>query len=220
MQGSVGIGLSLIAAPVLMLIDRALVPGPLLTSSIVLGVLMAIRDRDAIDTHHLRWALAGRVAGTVPAAWLLAVISARSFDLFFSFLVILGVVLSVLHPKVRPSPRLAVCAGGLSGLMGTISGVGGPPLALIYQHSPPAELRGTLSAFFIVGCSVSIAALAAAGLYGRNEFTLSLALIPGIVIGFALSRFTVGLLGRGATRPVVLVLSLVASGVVLARAFS
>ena len=62
MQASVGIGLSLIAAPVLMLIDRALVPGPLLTSSIVLGVLMALRDRDAIDTYHLRFALLGRVA--------------------------------------------------------------------------------------------------------------------------------------------------------------
>jgi hypothetical protein len=219
-QASVGIGLSLIAAPVLMLIDRALVPGPLLTSSIVLGVLMALRDRDAIDTYHLRWALLGRVAGTIPAAWLLTVISARSFDLFFGVVVILGVGLSLIHPRLRPTPRLVVTAGGLSGLMGTISGVGGPPLAILYQHSPPAELRGTMSTFFVVGCSVSVGMLAVAGLYGPSEMLLSLALIPGIVVGFTLSRFTVRLLGGGAVRPTIVVLSLAASGVVLARAFS
>ena len=89
------------------------------------------------------------------------------------------------------------------------SSIGGPPVALVYQHARGATLRGTLASYFVIGAVMSIAALAAAGLFGRADLLLSLALVPGTVIGFAASRWTVGWVDRRATRPLVLILSLI-----------
>ncbi len=44
-QGSLGLGYPLIAAPFLILIDPLLVPGPVLINALVLVVLITIRDR-------------------------------------------------------------------------------------------------------------------------------------------------------------------------------
>ncbi|MDH3214132.1 MAG: hypothetical protein OEM05_16765, partial [Myxococcales bacterium] len=60
-QASVGFGLGLIAAPVLLLVDAQLVPGPLMASGIALTVLVAYRERAAIDLVGLRFAFGGRV---------------------------------------------------------------------------------------------------------------------------------------------------------------
>ncbi len=63
-QGSVGFGLNLLAAPLLVLIDARLVPGPVLVAAIALVAVMSWRERHAIDFGGLRWALLGRLAGT------------------------------------------------------------------------------------------------------------------------------------------------------------
>jgi uncharacterized membrane protein YfcA len=55
---------------------------------------------------------------------------------------------------------------------------------------------------------MSISALVIAGLFGWDDVLLSLALVPGTVIGFAASRWTVEWVDRRATRPLVLILSL------------
>lgn len=217
-QASVGIGLSLIAAPLLLLIDRALVPGPLLAAAVVLALLVSYRDRAAIDRPGLGWILAGRLTGTVPAVFVMTLISARSFDLIFAALVILAVLLSLVHPNLRPTRLWAGSAGVLSGFMGTISSIGGPPVALVYQHVEGARLRGTLSGMFAVGCTASIVGLAAAGLFGRAELLLACVLAPGCIVGFTLSRWTLAWVDRGAVRPAVLILSLAAATVVLVRA--
>ena len=71
-QASVGLGLGLIAAPVLLLLYPPFVPGPLMASAIVMVVLVAHRDRTHIDFAGLRYGLAGRVAGTLAAGIFLA----------------------------------------------------------------------------------------------------------------------------------------------------
>ena len=50
LQGSVGFGLGMLAALILVLIDPKLVPGPL---------LFAFREHREIDLHGVSWALAG-----------------------------------------------------------------------------------------------------------------------------------------------------------------
>jgi uncharacterized membrane protein YfcA len=101
--------------------------------------------------------------------------------------------------------------------MGTTAAVGGPPVALLLQNLPGARLRGTLSGVFLVGASVSLLALVLVGRFGREELTLALALLPGILLGFAISGVTAPILDRGYTRAAVLVLASVAALVAIGR---
>jgi uncharacterized protein len=64
-QASLGFGLGLLAAPVLALVDDRLVPGPLLIIALVLTLLVALRERGGLDWGGVKWAVAGRVPGSV-----------------------------------------------------------------------------------------------------------------------------------------------------------
>ena len=215
-QASLGFGLAMLAAPLLLLIDRAFVPGPMLCCALLLSLFTGHRERHALD-RRIAWALIGRVLGTIPAVVALQRLSPRSFDLSFALLVMLAVVLSILHPKLRPTRGWNLAGGTLSGFMGTISSIGGPPLALVYQNSPAPELRATLSAFFVAGAIISISLLAFADLFGRQEMLLALALAPGVLLGFWASRFALHRVSSAATRPLVLLFAFASAAGVLLR---
>ena len=59
-------------------------------------------------------------------------------------------------------------AGATSGVLGTATSIGGPPMALVWQNSSGPKLRGTMSGFFLVGSVLSIAVLAITGGVGRT----------------------------------------------------
>ena len=54
-QGAIGFGMALIAAPLLVLIEPDPVPGPLISSSLVLVSLIALRDRAHVDFRTVRF---------------------------------------------------------------------------------------------------------------------------------------------------------------------
>jgi len=128
LQGSIGFGLGLMAAPLLVLIEPRLVPAPLLLASGVLTVLLTHRERHAIITNDLKWSLGGRVLGTLPALAVLTVVPADRLGLAFGALVLLGVGLTASGWHLPPSPRVLLGAGALSGFMATTVAIGGPPM--------------------------------------------------------------------------------------------
>ena len=73
-QGAVGFGMALLAAPLLVLIRPELVPGPLLINGLALTLLVARRERDSIDLFGVKWALVGRVPGVALGALALATV--------------------------------------------------------------------------------------------------------------------------------------------------
>jgi uncharacterized membrane protein YfcA len=216
-QGSVGFGLSLVAVPLLALIEPRLLPGPLLCVAIVLTLLLANRERRSIDFHGVTWGIAGRVPGAVLGATALKVVPQERISLMIGILVILAVGISLLPVRIRPTAPRLLGAGILSGFMGTTAAVGGPPIALLLQHSPGPQLRGTLSGFFVLGASVSLLALIVIGRFGLPELWLAFLLLPGIIIGFWASARTVRIMDRGHTRTSVLVLSGAAAVAVILR---
>jgi uncharacterized membrane protein YfcA len=216
-QGSVGFGLSLVTVPLLFLIDPSFVPGPVLCVAIVLTLLLSHRERRSIDFHGVAWVLAGRIPGTVFGAAALVVLPTDVLSVLFGVLVLLAVAFSSLRVRGEPKRRSLTGVGLLSGFMGTTAALGGPPVALLLQNLPGARLRGTLSGIFLVGASVSLAALVVVGHFGRQELTLALALLPGALAGFAFSGLTAPILDRGYTRPVVLVLASAAALVAIGR---
>jgi hypothetical protein len=217
-QGSVGLGLGLVAAPILALIDPMLVPGPILLCGLVLTLLMSYRERRAMDIAGLKWGVVGRILGTLVAVVVLTNVPREEMTLIFGGLVLLAVALSASGLHVSPTTWTLISAGALSGFMGTASNTGGPPIALVYQHAPGARLRSTLSGFFVPGTIMSLVALVAVRRFGRYELWSALTFLPGVLIGFLLSARTLSLLDRGYTRAAVLTLSAVSGAIVIFRA--
>jgi len=91
--------------------------------------------------------------------------------------------------------------------MGTVSSIGGPPMALLYQHSGAEKLRATLSGYFVLGVGFSLAGLAAVGRFGWPELKLALILSPAMGMGFLLSLPLKDRLPENMIRPIVLALS-------------
>lgn len=218
LQASIGFGLALVAAPLLALLDRNYVPGPLMVSGLALGVIMAWRERDAIDLAGLRAATVGRVLGVIPAGYALALVSQSTFDVLFATLVLAAVGLSLLRPVAHPTTSAVFGASVLSGFMGTITAIGGPPMALVYQSAAGPTLRSTLAVIFVIGSIISLVALAVIGRFGITEMHYAAPLLIGVVIGAGISQPLLGIFDRGATRPLVLGLSAASALAVLSRA--
>ncbi len=209
-QGAAGFGAALVAAPLLALIHPRLVPAPLLVACFVLTVLMAFRDREGMDLTGLGWAIAGRVPGTLAGAWVLLVSSAETLGLGLGVLVLAAVAMSAVGPAIRPQPRSLFAAGVMSGFMGTTTSVGGPPMALLYQHAPGSHVRGTLAGYFVIGAMMSMPAMAAVGRFGTEELLWAAAMTPGVVLGFILSGRLTAFLDGGWIRHAVVAISALA----------
>lgn len=218
LQGAVGFGVGMLAAPLLVLLDPMLVPGPLLSTALVLTMLIAVRERRGIDFHGVGWALVGRLPGAVAGAAVVAAVPPRQTSLVVGAMVLVAVAIVASGAHVPRTRRALVGAGGLSGFMATTASIGGPAMAVLYQDSSGNRIRGTLSGFFLVGLLFSIAALAFVGRFGTKEMVASLLLWPGAVAGFFASGRFARALDRGHTRTAVLVVSSLAGLSVLVEA--
>jgi uncharacterized protein len=217
-QGSVGFGLAVVSAPVLLLLDPVFVPGPLLLAAMVLVMLIAHRDRAETVVSDIPLGILGRILGTIPAAYALYIMPAMYYDLLFAATVLLAVVLSVAGWHIPPTPVNVIAAASLSGFSGTVSSLGGAPMALVYQAESGPRIRGTMSAIFVAGTIISIAGLWWIGRFGLLELLVGLGLMPGVAVGFTLSKYTARMIDAAHTRPVILVVSALSAVAILVRA--
>lgn len=217
-QGAVGFGANLIAAPILVLIDPGLVPGPILVAGLALNVLMVLGEPEHDGLRSTGWALLGRVPGTVIGAAALVLLPAGRLEILFPVLILVGVGLSVGGLRLRRSAPTLIGAGTLSGFMATVVGIGGPPMALVYQHATGPVLRGALARFFTLGGALSVLSLVVVGRFDLAALGTSLLLVPGVVLGFAVSRRLNRYLDTRFTRLAVLGVSSASAVAALARA--
>jgi uncharacterized membrane protein YfcA len=216
-QGAVGFGLGLVAAPVLALVDTEMVPGPMLFVAVPLTILLAWRERGALDWSGIKWAVFGRIPGTLLGVYAVAQLPETALVVVFSLAILVAVGLSLAGWHLRPERGTLLGAGVASGFMGTVTSIGGPPMALVYQRTEAARLRSTLAAYFMIGAAFSFFMLVVAGQFDRTDLGLGLLLVPGMVLGLVASRFLTGFLDRGYTRHAVLGFSAVSALVLLAR---
>lgn len=189
-QSSIGFGLAIIAAPVLFFIDPAYVPAPITVSAFTLSVANAWGHRQSISLRGLKYAVIGRVPGSLAGALLILWIDQDLLGLWLGVSVLLAVAISLKTMALTPTPGHLMTAGFLSGFMGTSSSIGGPPMALVLQHQEAQYIRANLSAFFVVSCIMSLAMLAPIGYFGAREILLALPLLPGTLLGYWLARHT------------------------------
>lgn len=215
LQGSIGFGALLVAAPVVALIDIDLVPASTAVAGTALVVLIAIRERRGVDRTGVGWVLAGRVPGTLAGGAAVGLLPEAELQAFFGALLLVAVAISAGSAHLRRTPGVLLSAGMVSGVMGTATSVGGPPVALVYQREEGPVIRGTLSAIFVVGSLMTLTTLAAVGELGVDELVAGLVMTPGIVAGFLVSRWTAPRVDGRALRPAVLGVSGLAALVVL-----
>jgi uncharacterized protein len=219
-QASIGIGLGMIASPVLALADTAFIPVAIMLAVVPLTFAIAWVDRRHIEPREVGFALIGRVPGTIVGALVVAALSDRVLAVMVATSVLLAVVSSITGRLFQPTDRALVVAGLASGFAGTTTGVGGPPMALTYQNSDPATMRATISAFFAIGALMSIGALALAGEIGVRQLQLTALILPGVVLGVVTSRHVKDLLRPEVVRPAVLVICTIASVALVVETFT
>ncbi|MGI9250610.1 MAG: sulfite exporter TauE/SafE family protein [Pseudohongiellaceae bacterium] len=186
-QSSIGFGLAIIAAPVLFLLDPVYVPGPITVAALTLSLANAWSHRRAISFHGLKFALLGRVPGTVFGGLLLLWFDQRALALWLGVSVLVAVGLSLRKFVLQPTATAMTFAGFLSGFMGTSTSIGGPPLALVLQHQPGDYIRANMAAFFTVSCVLSLMMLTAVGHFGPAQMLASAPLLPATLAGYWLA---------------------------------
>jgi uncharacterized membrane protein YfcA len=217
LQGAVGFGLGLFASPILMLIDPRFVPASILLSTLLVTTVFVAREHHAVDLSGLGWATAGRIPGTAAAALVLAVVPEQHMGTLFGSLVLLGVFMSLSGVRFAPHRPQLLAAGFLSGVMGTIASIGGPPMALVYQRAEGPRLRSTMASFFLFGTILSLAALWVIGRLRLVDLQLTAMLVPGLIGGLVTSRWVARAVDRGYTRRVLLTVAAGAGLAVIVR---
>lgn len=217
LQGVAGYGIGTLSAPLLFLVSPLLLPGPLILNATVLTVFMLVRNRGALQVRQVRFAIVGGAIGTVLAGLTLLILSPKGFELIFGALILTGVALSIGGLRPALNARNSIMAGAASTYMGTITAVGGPPIALIYQNEKGPLVRANMSAFFLVASFLSLAALLFSGFLGVRELQLFALTFPGVLIGFWLSGRLVNRMPFDGLRPVILAIAAVAGAAALVR---
>ncbi|GHC39341.1 sulfite exporter TauE/SafE family protein [Aidingimonas halophila] len=187
-QGAVGIGFALVVAPVMGLLRPDLLPVALLILMLPLNAYVGLRERDAIDWRGVGWVSLGRLPGTLAGLGILAVVSTNGLNQLIGASTILAVLAGVFAPVFQPGRGACATVGVVTGVTETATGVGGPPLALLYQHKPGPELRATIALCFLVGEIISLILLALSGQFQLHQWFWALALLPALILGSVISR--------------------------------
>jgi uncharacterized membrane protein YfcA len=216
-QASLGIGLGMLSSPVLALADTDFIPVAIIIAVIPLSGSVAWSEREHIDRRGAGLLLVGRIPGVAVAALVVTSFSDTVLGLMVAGSVIAAVVVSAVGRKFVAGPSTLLLAGGASGFMATTTGVGGPPVALTYQHDTPETMRATISAFFVIGALMSLVGLMLAGEVTRRTLELTAVLIPSVVLGIITARRIKHRLNADLVRPAVLLLCLLSATALLIR---
>jgi uncharacterized membrane protein YfcA len=189
----------------------------MLLAGSLLALASAYRERHAMDIQGFGLVLLGLAVGTVFGALILRALSTAPLGKVFAILILLAVALSVSGLRIRPTRSALFAGGSAAGVMGTMVGIHGPPIALVLQHARPEQVRATLGAFFFVAYVCSVVALAVFGLFGVLQLQLATHMLPGVVTGLCVAPLLAGFFNPDRLRVAILIISASSAVVLLLR---
>jgi uncharacterized membrane protein YfcA len=216
-QGLVGLGVGLVSAPVVTLLAPSLMPGTLLWMGLLTPALSLLVDRRDIDWPGMAWGIPARIPGTVLGVLLVGWFSHRELGIAVGVMVLVSVLVTWRAVRVPINRVTLVTAGFLSGVGATATSIGGPPIAVLYQHQPARQIRNTLAVYFALGAIISLVALAVTGDLTRHQTLVAAMLAPGVPLGLWLSRVLRRSLDLRSIRTGVLVVCAASALLLLAR---
>lgn len=205
-QTAIGFGLALVAVPFLILIDPQMVPAPIVMIAFVQLLISAWLHKADIQWRLIAMATLARIPGTALAVWLMTMTGIEGIKIFVACSVFAAVAISLFNIQAQPNTKNHIIAGFFSGLGGTTTGIGGPPMALLYQHQQGDFVRANLSAFFVIGCLISLAGMAIGGFVTVQSWIYFLYFLPATLIGVWLGMKVKHRLKPAFMRPAILLL--------------
>ena len=187
-QGLVGLGVGLVSAPFVTLLAPELMPGTLLWMGLLTPALTLAVDRRDVDWRGMAWGVPARIPGTVLGVLLVGWFTHRALGIAVGLMVLLSVVVTWRAVRLPINRVSLVAAGFLSGVGATTTSIGGPPIAVLYQHQPARRIRSTLAVYFALGAIISLVALAVSGDLTWHQTAVAAVLAPGVPVGLWLSR--------------------------------
>jgi uncharacterized membrane protein YfcA len=217
-RGSVGFGLNLLAAPFIAIVIPAALPATLVLVAFPLAISTVVREHHAVEGQALRWMFLGAVPGTVLGLLIIGHVDDAELAIVVGSITLTGVVLSVVSPPLPINRFTSLIAGFASNVFGTASSVGGPPVALLFQHRHGPVTRSTLGGFFSTSAFLSIIGYLATGKITLDQVLFALVLAPFMVGGLWASRHLHAFVDSGWLSPTLLTLSAAAGSVAILRA--
>ncbi len=206
-QVASGVGGGFIIVPLLAWIDLSLVPAPLVFASLSLSGLMAVREWHAVDWRFIPFILGGLVPGVVLGAWMFAAVPLDDLGMMFGGVILLAIAVTASGWQIPLNRVASIFAGALAGAMGTTSGIGASPLALLFQNQPGEQIRATLAVIYTCATLIMLTALFGFNKFGAAEVRSGLLLIPGFLLGYALAHRWTPSVDSGRARMAVLLAS-------------
>ena len=209
-QGSLGFGLGMLTSPLFAMIDHSFIPVAMMLAVMPLTFGVAIRDRQHIDATGFKWAILGRFPGVFLGIVALKAMDEDLLAYAVASSVAIAVVISVVTSRrgqvVPTNPVTLTSAGFASGFMGTVTSIGGPPMALVYKDGDPRTVRATIAAFFSIGVVITVSGFVLSGEIGRHELALTAVVLPGVLAGLPLSSVLAKHISATVMRPLILVI--------------
>ncbi|MGI5288530.1 sulfite exporter TauE/SafE family protein [Nonomuraea polychroma] len=206
-QGAVGFGLGLVAAPVLTLLNPELMPGAIQVVNMTLPLFTLAAEWRRVDWRGLGFAVLGRIPGSVFGALIVVYVSVYTRGIFVAVMVLVAVALTARALSVPRNGVTIMSAGFVSGVTGTATGIGGPPLALVYQNAKGPQIRATLAMFFFLSAAQSLVILALVDELPSPALATGAILIVPMVLGFLVSGPLRRYLDGGKVRTAVLIVA-------------
>ena len=219
-QGLVGLGLGLLAAPMAMLLQPQLMPDLVLWLIMVFPLVTLAREHQEIDWRGLRWSLGARIPGTAAGVAIVTAVSVDVLGVVVGLIVLVSVLLTWRAVVIPVNRGTLVAAGLTSGITGTATSIGGPPLAILLQHRTPRQIRTTLAVYFMVGGALSLVGLYLTGRGEPHALLVALALLPFLAVGLLVARALRGSVPREQVRLAMLAVCTLSAVVLIARSIS
>ncbi|MDA0635673.1 sulfite exporter TauE/SafE family protein [Nonomuraea sp. MCN248] len=216
-QGGVGFGMGLVAAPVLTLLDPSVMPGAIQVANLTLPLFTLASEWRRVDWRGLGFAVLGRVPGGLVGGAVVVYISIHHLSLFIGVMVLVAVVLTARAVSLPRNGLTTTTAGFVSGVTGTATGIGGPPIALVYQSAKGPQIRATLAMFFFLSAAQSLVILAAVGRLPALALGTGAALLVPMIAGFLVSAPLRRYLDGGKVRAAVLVVAALSALVLIVQ---
>lgn len=205
-QSFVGLGLGLVGAPVITLVDPSLMPELMLWLAFTYPILTLAGERDEIDWYGLGWALPVRIVGTFVGVLVVTAFSPQALGAVVGGMVLTAVLLTWRTVRIPLNRGTLMAAGFIAGITGTATSIGGPPMAIMYQHRPARQIRTTLAVFFCAGAALSLIGLGIAGELDLRLLLVAALFSPMLLLGALLARVLKSRLSDQLVRPAVLLL--------------
>jgi hypothetical protein len=222
-SGLTGFGFALVIVPILLLLF-APATVVVITSGLAIasGLPILVEDRTKIRIRIISPLMIPALLGLLVGVNILTTVDTRFIKLTAGLLVMIFAIMvarGFLIPGIRS--RLApIVAGFASGVLGTSTGMLGPPVVLfLTDRTPePRVFRASITFYFAVMNLIGVMLVARTGFVGEREFGLALLLLPIALFGRRLGQRILHRIDPGQFRTITLGLLLLtgASGMITA----